>query len=101
VTGITTDLREGFQNSTNEEDVGEGAGDIVRSAAADIFRPLPDLGFIVISNFMQAFRSKLILYHFQYGFVVVFGTHFWKNVLNCFKTAPLPDPFLHNFQYST
>lgn len=99
--GITADLRERFQNSTNEEDVREGAREIVRAAAADIFRPLPDLGFIVISNFAQAFRSKRILFQFQYDFVVVYGTHFRNDALNGFKTVPLPDPFLHKFQYST
>ena len=79
MTRITADLRERFQKSTNEEDVPERAEEIVRAAAADIFRPLPDLGFIVISNSIQAFGSKRILFHFQYVFVVVFGTHFRNN----------------------
>jgi hypothetical protein len=57
-------VQELFQNSTNGKDMGEGAQEIVRAAAADIFRPLHALGFIVISNVLQEFRSNRILFHY-------------------------------------
>jgi hypothetical protein len=55
-------VQELFQNSTNKKDVGERVQEIVRAAAADVFRPLHALGFIVISSVLQAFRSKGILF---------------------------------------
>jgi hypothetical protein len=93
-------VQERFQNSTDEKDVGEGAEQIVRPAAAHIFRPLHALGCIVVSNAMRAFRSKRILFHFTYVFVVEFGTHFRNDALNYFTNATLPDPFMLNFRYS-
>jgi hypothetical protein len=46
-------VKERFQISANEEDVGKGAEEIVRAAAAaDILRPLHALGCIVVSNVM-------------------------------------------------
>jgi hypothetical protein len=41
-------VQERFQNSTNEKDVGEGAEEIVRAAAADIFRPLQSLVLLLL-----------------------------------------------------
>jgi len=48
-------VQERFQNSTNGQEVGEGAKEIVRAAAADNFQLLHALGLIVISNVIQAF----------------------------------------------